>query len=78
MKIIKLYFHLFIKETYVKSLTTLTSREKASRAARCFATSGEQEKRWCRLCNFFIRSKGDINVLYVVKNASWYKKSANR
>lgn len=66
------------EHTYVKSLTTLTNKENASRAALCFTTSGEHEKRWWRLCNFWISSNGCIKVLYVVKNASWYKKSTKK
>jgi hypothetical protein len=61
--------------THVRSLTTLTRSENASLAARCFTMSEEQLNRSCLWHSFWIKSNGDRNVRYVVRNASWYRKS---
>lgn len=61
--------------THVRSLTTLTRRENASRAALCFTMSDERLNRSCLWHSFRIKSNGERNVRYVVRNASWYRKS---
>jgi len=60
---------------YQSSLTTRTSSEKVLFASFLFCPSLLLLSSEYRYSNFLISTDGSTNVLYVARNASWYRKS---